>query len=171
MIVESNKKKVVLKDYSKSGYLPERPRYTYAYMVVYNQQPMYAIRCSELEGLPTVPSYSFIGDYYLVNPEHVFTPEEASILLADRDYHEQTKETETMKQLYVRLSGEVLVVRAFSRSRWYPVTVNDPSVNVGYIIDNKGESYLLDLHRLHNNPAWISRTVDLSLPRPLSDNY
>ena len=77
-----------------------------------------------------------------------------------------------MKQTYVALSGEVLVGRDFSYDKWYPVAINEPSGGlVGYIVDNEGRPYPLDLHRLHNNPAWISRTIDVSLPRPLSDNY
>lgn len=70
-----------------------------------------------------------------------------------------------MKQTYVALSGEVLVGRDFSYDEWYPVTIN-PSELTGYIVDNEGDSYLLDLYHLHNNPAWISRTVDVSLPNP-----
>lgn len=173
MIAESNKSKVILKDYSKNRHLPETPIWIYAFMVNYNYQPMYAIPCGEVEKLPTIPSYLHRGgDYHLVNIEHIFTPEEASMLLAGRNHEqEQLKGTETMKQIYVALTGEVLVGRDFSHGKWYPVTINDPSGLVGYIVDNKGESYLFDLHRLHNNPAWISKIVDVSLPCPLSDNY
>ncbi len=171
MIAESNKSKVILKDYSKNRHLPETPVWVYAFMVNYNYQPMYAIPCGEVEKLPTIPSYLHRGgDYHLVNIEHIFTPEEASILLAERNHHEQIKETKTMKQLYVAITGKVLVGGDFSYDEWYPVTIN-PSELTGYVVDNEGGLYLLDLYRLHNNPAWISRTVDVSLPLPLSDNF
>lgn len=169
MISEKNKRKVVLKDYSMDRYLPTTPQYVNAYMVTHNQQTMYAIPVEELGVLPPIPSYTYVHGYYLVLPEHVFTLDEASMLLADRN-HEQMKEVETMKQLYVRLSGEVLVGRVFTHYKWYPVTINDPSGLVGYIVDEEGQPYLLDLYRLPKNPAWISQIVDVSLPCLLFDN-
>lgn len=67
-----------------------------------------------------------------------------------------------MIQLYVRLSGEVLVGRSFIPNRWYPVTVHESHDYMGNIVDEEGQPYLLDLYRLPKNPAWVSHTVDVS---------
>lgn len=71
-----------------------------------------------------------------------------------------------MKQLYVRavmLDFEFPVCSKpfeFDYGRWYPVTGDKL---IGYIVDNAGNPYILDLSRLPENTAWESVVVEVNL--------
>ena len=66
------------------------------------------------------------------------------------------------KQMYVRLLSGVKYARHFTKGRWYPVT--NCLSNCGYIVDDNGYTYLLDLDLIRSNMAsWNYREVDVIL--------
>ena len=66
------------------------------------------------------------------------------------------------KQMYVRLLSEVKYARYFTKGKWYPVTTC--LTNCGYIVDDQGGTYLLDLDLIRSNMvAWEHKEVDIIL--------
>ena len=65
-----------------------------------------------------------------------------------------------MKQIYVRLLKDVQYTRSFTRGVWYPVT--KCSSWSGYIVDDQGGTYLLDLDLVKSNMvSWKYKEVEI----------
>ena len=67
------------------------------------------------------------------------------------------------KQSYVRLKKVPLqLTTKFTKLRWYPITVR--LSGCGYIVDDQGGTYLLDLDLIRSNMvSWEYKEVDIIL--------
>lgn len=67
------------------------------------------------------------------------------------------------KQSYVRLKKVPLqLTTKFTKLKWYPITIS--SSGCGYIINDQGGTYLLDLDLIKSNMvSWECKEVDVIL--------